>query len=332
MKSGSPTKSSPMGPEETVDTSAVLRGTPIPKRRTSQGYGLYTINSPFGSSPTSPTRSAITKSPKRGTAKKSSQFLAPPPDRPIFARSRPQSRHLGFATPSEPASRIRRIASVGDFLSRNSLPNASTQRRTPAVNNEPTPGGEDTTTNGNGTNGNAIGLDWVTPRNYQEAKPDPAAFHSTGFIPKRGRMSLGDSSTSIHQPDTPSKKTNPFLASSNSVPNIAAPRKEFSHPTLDGRPIIPAKSTMVNINVSRRQAPFRGAGDDVSPTAAFGRRRKPDDVADSGLPPTPTKPVYSNVNLSTIFGNVGGTKRKNTCRLSQYRAHCFVQCMNQRAY
>ena len=63
----------------------------------------------------------------------------------------------------------------------------------------------------------------------------------------------------------------------------------------------------------KRKEPIVMHNNDISPTQ-FGSG----DLSSSGefdMPPTPTKTVYGT-NLSSLFGAVGGTKRKGECKFN----------------
>lgn len=281
--------------------NAVGQGSPVPKRRSAQTSSDLD-SSPFSKSPLSPSRSGSVSSskrtpPKRSSLRKSTGQLLSQTDRPTFARLRPQAKLPEFATPTDPASKIRRIASVENFSALGSLPSASVHPRKAISKSRAIPKDLAATDN-------LGGREWVTPQNYKNAKPNPAAFHSTGFVPKRGRLSLGSEIGSHHQPDTPCKKTNTF-----SVPTTAGKESSDSKSIDFPSPIAGTKLSSFNL-LKRKESIIQP--NDVSPTTSFGNG----DLSSSGefeLPPTPTKTIYGNVGAA-IFANVGGTKRKGESR------------------
>lgn len=293
VENGDPVKSC-----STLSPARRERGIPVPKRRLNASCNL-TDTPRFGMSP-SPPKTAGSVSPRGATARRNLQRKSgnqsPLTERPTYAKSRPQARNIDFATPTDPASKIRRSSSVKNLNTVASLPSASIHPHSSAstrsslrqatlvdVPNE------------------AMGRDWVTPQSYKLAKPDPAAFHSTGFIPKRGRLSTG--SSNHHQPDTPCKKLSYSMQSISGVQPSSSIFVDFPSPTET------SKSTGT-FNLLKRKEPIVMHDNDISPTQFGG------DLSSSGefdMPPTPTKTVYGT-NLSSLFGAVGGTKRKGECK------------------
>ena len=259
------------------------RGSPVPKRRTNVNYD--DMDSPFPGPSISPLKQ---KSPQKATARRNSlKRNANQPntaERPTYAKARPQSRIAEFATPTDPASRIRRTASVRNSSAAGSLPNASIHPHNLIT------GGRSLLKESGTTE-----MDWVTPQNYKQAKPNPAAFHSTGFVPKRGRL-ITDS-TSHHQPETPCKKLSSY---STQMSSIQPTFGDFSSPIAGSK----GKSFKLHNE------------GDLSPTPLSTENSLLD--RDFDEPTTPTKPVYTN--LVPLFGNVGGTKRKGECKFLPHQS------------
>lgn len=293
-------------------------GSPVAKRRSTQGaFGMYSPVSPTSTptphAPQQPvfgTPSLPFQTPRRLPSSKKG-LATNHGDKPSFARARPQARYPEFATPADPASRIRKMQSVDGFLPHiprgspftlGPLPSASEHNNSNDNNplgfqNAPTPhpfsrsagplsrpsmrhslGGVET---------NPLAADnWTTPQNYKFAKPNQAAFHSTGFVPKRGRK-LSTDSVPVHQPETPCKRP-------TTISNIKSKPNPFSF--------------------ASPKSPF-GSGN------VFGRLQRSDSVAsfedinspgnELDLPPTPTKRVYGS-NIGGLFG-LKRNRSENNC-------------------
>ncbi|PUU73823.1 hypothetical protein B9Z19DRAFT_1068688 [Tuber borchii] len=304
---GSPLKRS----DGIMNLDQASRGSPVAKRRSQ--FGLYssghkqqhTFGSPsFGQSPT-PVHHNTT--PKRHNTIKKSAGHGFSIEKPSFARSRPQARQHDFVTPSDPASKIRRVTSVDNFhsLRRGSLSNGSslpsasihphhgagTALQSTSHHPHPlsqntfssqSPGLELEKDSSEGSN------EWRTPQNFRFARPNPAAFHSTGFVPKRGRLMHADKDHGP-QPDTPCKKPNNAFGSSAFQSGMGGGRVSMT-------------------DFANTSTPFGNNGGGVK--LGFGTLDRKastlstDDESDLGqsqsstdydLPPTPTKKVYSNI-------------------------------------
>lgn len=281
------------------------RGVPVSKRRLNASYAL-TDTPHLGISPP-PSKTTGPMSPRGATARRSLQRKSgnqsPLTERPTYAKSRPQARNIDFATPTDPASKIRRSTSVRNLNTTNSLPSASIHPHSSTRSSLRQATSADIPSD-------TTGRDWVTPQSYKLAKPDPAAFHSTGFIPKRGRLSTGPSGH--QQPDTPCKKLSYSMQSISGVQPASSIFVDFPSPT-------EANKSAGTFNLLKRKEPIVMHDNDISPTQ-FGNT----DMSSSGefdMPPTPTKTVYGT-NLSSLFGAVGGTKRKGECKYSF--AYCTI--------
>ncbi|KAK3706177.1 mitosis inhibitor protein kinase swe1 [Vermiconidia calcicola] len=170
---------------------------------------------------------------------------------------------------------------------------------------------------------------FATPDGYRMAKPLPQAFMSTGLISKRNRnMDMPSASlfSSVHMPDTPSKKAHVLIASSSVPPSTLSKHRQATHEF--GSPGTPfnGRTTKfspesfgkgVNIFGSRVGAPqltrrgsFLGLEYEdinISPTQQMESQSSNDD-----LPPTPTKSTStttrpqskgkSNSLRSSLFG------------------------------
>ncbi|KAI5807454.1 hypothetical protein DFH27DRAFT_478924 [Peziza echinospora] len=299
---------SPVGSLRQDEQAAVGRGSPVARKRQSYGsakYGMSMGSSPlFSDTPQSPTKKVALKPPGSTTPSKShlKKLQMGHLERPTFARARPQSRLAEFATPSDPASKIRRIASLENFQAPGSLPNASVHTHKPGSIARPRLSGLPAHLS------TPDGGEWVTPQNYKSAKPNQAAFHSTGFVPKRGRLSLGPEIGSHHQqPDTPCKKATSFT-----VPAMSGTHSKGSKFLDFPSPVHGSKSKTGGFNLLRRKESMILTNDD-SPSASFGDEEMSSGGEEYQLQPTPTKKVYGN--LGPIFANVGGgIKRKGECK------------------
>ncbi|KAI5776171.1 kinase-like domain-containing protein [Geopyxis carbonaria] len=279
-------------------------GSPVAKRRSSH-FGFSSADTILLASAErgSPRSSKIT--PKRNNSvKKSSGHVF---QKPNLIRSRQQPiPPLDFMGTTDTASRLRRISSVENITTRDSpfntrsgpLPNASIHPQI-SSSNQPHPLShhlpqshyqpQHHTSAGPST-------DWETPVNYKAARPNPAAFHSTGFVSKRGRM-LNNEKEHGPQPDTPCKRSNLFSASTFQ-PKVTGSRirmREFGTPQT---PISDLGSFGTGF-FGRRDSVLSNDGDEL---ADFYERRSQSSNGDVELPPTPTKPTGSK-NTSNSFGD-----------------------------
>ena len=269
------------------------RGSPAPKRRAAN----YNVSDSLFPGPSlSPPKVGEPKSPspKTGTARKNAlkKNVINPGERPTYVKSRPQARAVEFATPTDPASKIRRTASLKNISAMATLPSASVHPHSTASSVTRSSLKEAMST------GASTEAEWVTPH-YKLAKPDPAAFHSTGFIPKRGRLSTG--SANHHQPETPCKKLSSYSAKMTDIEQTGPFFGEFLSPVGGSKnSLLGRRESRVIHSIDMSPTPL-GSGDS-SLSEGF-------DVLS-----TPTKSVY-NTSLVPLFGNVGGTKRKGECEL-----------------
>jgi len=270
-------------------------GSPAPKRRAANHSirdSLFpdpSLSPPKVGEPKSP-------SPKTGASRKNplKKNFINPEERPTYVKSRPQARAIEFATPTDPASKIRRTASVKNISAMATLPSASIHlHNTASVTRSSL---KDIST------GASTETEWATPH-YKLAKPDPAAFHSTGFIPKRGRLSTD--SANHHQPETPCKKLS-YSVKMSDVQQTSSVFGELLSPVGAGG----SKNSLLGRRESRVMH-----NNDMSPTPLGSGNSSLSE--DFDVLSTPTKSVY-NTNLVPLFGNVGGTKRKGECELPLY--------------
>ena len=301
------------------------RGSPVAKRRSQ--FGLFsstntqhTFGSPsFGSSPTpSPTSTT----PKRHASVKKATGHVLGVEKPSFARSRPQVRQHDFITPSDPASKIRRVTSVDGFHPRRgsisrgtSLPNASIHPHLgsnigpPAAGHYPHPLSQ--SQNSFGPQGSDYGLagsssksseEWRTPQNFRFAKPNPAAFHSTGFVPKRGRLMHADKDHG-HQPDTPCKRPNNVFSSVFRSQNGARMSMgELGHNSTSFGSN--GGGVKLGFGMLDRRASTLSIDDELD----LGQSQS---SADYDLPPTPTKKAYS---IGGLFNSSKRVRNEESCK------------------
>lgn len=320
---GSPLKRS----DGIMNLNEVSRGSPVAKRRSQVGVGLFSsINkTPTFGPPSFGVKSSM--SPKRqssGLKKNSAHGFG---DKPTWAKSRPLAR-TEFLSPSDSASRMRRVTSVENFFGPRDSPfgdpvaplanpsihlfNANLtglDHPLPQDLDQPEPPVQASDPDEvEPSSQNSGGL--VTPQNYKTAKPFPAAFHSTGFVPKRGR-GLDQPKEHGPQPDTPCKKP------------IGPPI--FAQSTYQSKGVM-GKSRGLSMSMTE----FASTSSPPLETATRWKTlaRKPssmsnddgEDLSSSSgeyeLPPTPTK---KSVGGGGLFGNgIGGHKRLRTDTSSKY--------------
>ncbi|KAF8422663.1 hypothetical protein EV426DRAFT_702477 [Tirmania nivea] len=267
------------------------RGSPPPKRRTAN-HNVSDFPFPGPSLSPPKVREPKSPSPKTGTVRKNllKKNVINPGERPTYVKSRPQARAVEFATPTDPASKIRRTASLKNLSAMSTLPSASVHsHNTASVTRSSLKEAVST--------GTSTETEWATPH-YKLAKPDPSAFHSTGFIPKRGRLSTD--SANHHQPETPCKKLSSYSVRMSDVQQTGSVFGEFLSP------VGGSKSSLLGRRESRVMH-----NNDMSPTPLGSGNSSLSE--DFDVLSTPTKSVY-NTNLVPLFGNVGGTKRKGDSR------------------
>jgi mitosis inhibitor protein kinase SWE1 len=288
------------------------RGSPVAKRR-SLHFNFqpsFHSNKPVFGSPAfgspSPAHTAPRRSsPRRNSPKKVSGHIF---EKPTFVRSRPQARQqqLDFSSSSDTAaSRMRRVASIENMVARESpfnarnapLPNASVHPHA-----QPHPLSQ--TFGAAGEVNQLSSTNWTTPQNsYKTAKPNLLAFHSTGFVPKRGRP-LGGDKEHGPQPDTPCKRTTAFPGSAFQTKNIGAriPMGDLGSPHTP----VPAGSHVGTSLLNRR--------DSFTSTESEDPDRSQSSV-EYDLPPTPTKKSWGDFDDDSVFTMNKRLRTEDNCML-----------------
>lgn len=316
---GSPLKRS----DGMMNLNEVSRGSPVAKRRSQVGVGLFSsINktSMFGS-PSLGVKPSL--SPKRQSGGLKKNFV----DKPTWAKSRPLVR-TEFLPPSDLASRMRRVTSVENFFGSHDSPfndnvpplanpsihlfNANPignhyslpqplDRPEPLVQ-APNPDEVEPSSQSSG------GL--VTPQNYKTAKPFPAAFHSTGFVPKRGR-GLDQPKEHGPQPDTPCKKPiGPpiFAQSAYQSKGVMGKSRGLSMSMTEFASTSPPLESGTRWKTLARKPSSMSNDDGEDLSSSSGEYE---------LPPTPTKKFVGG----GLFGNgIGGHKRLRTDTSGKYKS------------
>jgi mitosis inhibitor protein kinase SWE1 len=268
----------------------------VAKRRSTHGAFYSSLNSAKPPAFGSPSFDNISRSPpKRGatTTKKSSGHAI---EKPSFVRSRPQARQqLDFSSSSDTTSRMRRVTSVENFLApmprdspfatRNTpLPSASAHPHVHPLSKRAAFGAArelDQLSTG-------AANDWTTPQNYKSAKPNIMAFHSTGFVPKRGRPIDTDKDHGP-QPDTPCKRTTAFPGSAFQTKNNG-PRIPMGDL---GSPHTPAPmGAHSGLLLNRRNSIMSNGSYDQDDSQSSG---------DYELPPTPTRKSWNDFDDGSVF-------------------------------
>jgi mitosis inhibitor protein kinase SWE1 len=300
---GSPLKRS----DGAMNLNDIGRPSPAAKGRSVSGP-LRITNPVFGNSSFSSTKSP---SPKRYATRKSmgsSNLLG---EKPNFAKTRPQARNQPEFLPPADAAKLRRTGSVENF--------SKDSKDSPFGNNaDPLPSASSHPFNGNAaqqsrplpqssdeeppTSQESMGL--CTPQNYKLAKPFPAAFHSTGFVTKRGRL---DTVGKEHgpQPDTPCKKpTAPFFSQSaaQSKGTTGKGRGLMSMSDFASSSSTPAGYIKGRKSLARKNSTM--SNDDG------------DDLGEYELPPTPTKKTHGNI--SAFFAANKRLRTDTSCEYSSY--------------
>lgn len=322
---GSPLKRS----DGIMNLSEASRGSPVAKRRSQVGVGLFSSmnKAPTFGSPSFGAKSSPSPKRQSGFKKNTGQVFG---DKPTWAKSRPQNR-TEFMPPSNPASRMRRVTSVENFHASRDSPfgNQVAPLANPSIHlfngnpvnnphplsqtfNQPTPQTSDADDFGPSSQ-NSNGL--VTPQNYKTAKPFPAAFHSTGFVPKRGRL-LNQEKDHGPQPDTPCKKP------------IGPPI--FAHSAFQSKGVM-GKSRGLSMSMTEFASTSSTPSDSGTGRWKLLARKTSsmsnddgEDLSSSGeyeLPPTPTKKFTGGLfgNSGNVGGNgVGGNKRLRTDTSGKY--------------
>ncbi|RPB16557.1 kinase-like protein [Morchella conica CCBAS932] len=304
-----PANGSPLKRSDGAMNLDIGRASPAAKGRSVSGPVRIT-NPVFGNSSFSSTKSP---SPKRYATRKSMGSSNLYGEKPNFAKTRPQARNQPEFLPPADAAKLRRTGSVENFSK-----DSKDSKDSPFGNNaDPLPSASSHPFNGNGAQQSrplpqssdeeppasqeSMGL--CTPQNYKLAKPFPAAFHSTGFVTKRGRL---DTVGKEHgpQPDTPCKKpTAPFFSQSAAQPKgtTGKGRGLMSMSDFASSSSTPAGYIKGRKSLARKNSTM--SNDDG------------DDLGEYELPPTPTKKTHNNI--SEFFTN----KRLRTdtsCEYSSY--------------
>lgn len=256
------------------------RGSPVAKRRNSQFCSLSSGQPPIFGSP------SVGASTKRTGVKRSSVF-----DKPShLRRSLPRSSLMDLSS-SEPTSKMRRVTSVENFLG---PPRDSpfTTKKAPLPNPSMHPHPLSRPAFGAPRQIHKLATeenDWMTPQNYKSAKPNILAFHSTGFVQKRGRALDKDNG---HQPDTPCKRpAGPFPGSAFHVSSKVGnkiPMADLGSPSTPVPLINQPGPSLLN----RRNSTGSNAGSDYDCTQS---------TMDYTLPPTPTKKPANAFDDDSVF-------------------------------
>jgi mitosis inhibitor protein kinase SWE1 len=314
---GRPSRTSPLKRSDgMMNMDEASRGSPVAKRRNSHfGYFSSISNQKppvFGS----PSFGAGSRSPpKRNSTnmKKPSGHIF---EKPSFVRSRPMGRQrLDFSSSSDTTSRVRRVASVENFfapgLSRES-PFAARNAPLPSASVHPHPLSQSAFGTSREVNQLSSGesSDWRTPQNYKSAKPNILAFHSTGFVPKRGRTLDGDKDHA-QQPDTPCKRTTVFPGSALQINNFGAkiPMGDL------GSPHTPAPISNQGTNLlNRRDSFISNDGDEQDDSTQSS--------GDYDLPPTPTKKSWNDFDDDSVFTMNKRLRTESNC--TSVICHCLL--------
>lgn len=312
---GSPLKRS----DGVMNLNEASRGSPVAKRRSQVGVGLFSsINKTpaFGSSSLGAKSSPSPKRQSGGLKKNSAHNF----DKPTWAKSRPLAR-TEFLPPPDPASRMRRVTSVENFFGPNDSPfgnpvvplanpsihlfnanllgNSHPLVHTPDQPDPPVKASDPDEVEPSSQSSNGL----VTPQNYKNAKPFPAAFHSTGFVPKRGR-GLDQPKEHGPQPDTPCKKSigPPIFAQSTYQSKSLMGKSRglsMSMTEFASTSFTPTDSGIRWKNLARKPSSMSNDdGEDLSSSSG-----------EYELPPTPTKKFTGG----GLFGSgIGGNKRLRT--------------------
>lgn len=303
---GSPLKRS----DGAMNLNDIGRASPAAKGRSVSGP-IRITNPVFGNSSFSSTKSP---SPKRYATRKSLGSSNLHGEKPNFAKTRPQARNQPEFLPPADAVKLRRTGSVENFSK-----DSKDSKDSPFGNNaDPLPSASSHPFNGNAAQQSrplpqssdeeppasqeSMGL--CTPQNYKLAKPFPAAFHSTGFVTKRGRL---DTVGKEHgpQPDTPCKKpTAPFFSQSaaQSKGTTGKGRGLMSMSDFASSSSTPAGYIKGRKSLARKNSTM--SNDDG------------DDLGEYELPPTPTKKTHSNI--SAFFAANKRLRTDTSCEYSSY--------------
>lgn len=295
LSADSPARRSPLRKhEDSMDHGRISRGSPVAKRRQSNLYttafsadsassGYHDSSDSSDSSSTSTRSSSRSTRPRRdGTTRKSTPHVF---DKPHLFRNRPAARqHLDFGVPNtDPSAKsMRRVISVENFgpTARDS-PFASRTGPLPSASEHPVHHKAPHPLSHEQSQMSSQGSGIETPQNYKFAKPNPMAFHSTGFVPKRGRLSGG--SELGFQPDTPCKKSNLF------------PGSVFQSKIMD-RPPLP------KVLMQSPHTPQPNSAGHPGSLLNFSIRTASDLSSDGDIPPTPTKqPFGGHAHSNNLF-------------------------------
>lgn len=321
---GSPLKRS----DGIMNLNEASRGSPVAKRRSQVGVGLFSsINkTPKFGSPSFGAKSSPSPKRQTGGLKKNSAHNFG--DKPTWAKSRPLARTEFLPPPADSASRMRRVTSVENFFgpydspfgnnvaplanpsihlfNANALGNLHPLSHTSVEPNSPVQASDPDEVEPSSQSSNGL----VTPQNYKSAKPFPAAFHSTGFVPKRGRGGLDQPKEHGPQPDTPCKKSiGPpiFAQSAYQSKGIMGKSRGLSMSMTEfaSTSSTPSDSGTRWKNLARKPSSMSNDdGEDLSSSSG-----------EYELPPTPTKKFVGG----GLFGSgIGGNKRLRTDTSSKY--------------
>ena len=291
------------------------RGSPVAKRRNSHfafsSASLGIRKPPVFGSPSLGAQAAQAGSrspPKRSAAGSKKTPGGHVFEKPSFVRSRALGR-LDLSS-ADTTSRLRRVTSVENFfapgLSRAS-PFAARTAPLPSASAHPHPF-ELPDAEVNELSAGPAG-DWRTPQNYKSAKPNILAFHSTGFVPKRGR-SLAEDKDHAQQPDTPCKRTTAVFPGSafqinNSNSNNNSNGNSNGNSSSNNAGSFGAKIPMAHLGSPQTPVPTANQGttllDSFMANDAYDPPDSTQSSADYELPPTPTKKSWNDFDDDSVF-------------------------------
>ena len=241
--------------------------------------------------------------------------------KPSYVRSRPQvQKQIDFSSASDTTARMRRVTSVENLLA--PLPRDSPFATRPApllsasIHPHVHPLAKSAAFGGVAREVNQLN-DWMTPQNYKTAKPNIMAFHSTGFVPKRGRALDPTDKDHGPQPDTPCKRTTAFPGSAFQTKRIGAriPMGDL------GSPRTPAPVGNSGGKVLGRRNSFASTdGDDLDVSTQSS--------CDYELPPTPTKKTLNDFDDGSVFTMNKRVRTETSCEQPRFPFPATEPCVN----